>query len=491
MNSSVTHILVVDDEEKYRKMLQLMLEKIGYKCELAANASEALDKIRNTEFDMVISDIRMPGKDGIELMREALKISPDLKFIIITGHAADYSYSDIIAGGATDFISKPFEMGKLKAKIERIERERNILQQLQQANEKLSEETRVSTLFAELSRQLISSDSIDETGRLVLDYAKRLTESSIGYTGYIDQKTGYLMTPSMSEEAYKGCRAGEKDSNILKHFKKSSECVLQEGKTILVNTPHEAPHATGVSSEDFSTHRFLSAPAMLNGRLLGQVAVADSRRDYEERDLAMIERLAALYALAIQRISLEKELKKTTEYLEDVFDNSVAAIGIVDRHGRSVKWNKSATALFGYTLDELKEKRVFELYPDKDALEVMLTRLRQEGHVSRYEIDLKRKDGTIAPFEVSISLLKDESNITTGSLCVAMDLSDLKRAMNEIRTANVLLEKEISMRKQIEEELREARDQLEKLLEERTAKLFMAGDILKRSIGRIRDITEG
>jgi DNA-binding NtrC family response regulator len=199
MNASRVHILVVDDEEEYRTVLQIMLRNIGHTCELAVDVFEAMDKIGRTKFDIVISDIRMPRKDGIQLMREALQAYPDLKFIIMTGHAADYSYSDIIAAGATDFIGKPFEFGKLKAKIERIQREQNILRRLKQANDRLAAETMVNASFAELSRELVSSRTFGETGRLVLDYAKRLTESPVGYTAYMDQKTGDMVDPSIDD----------------------------------------------------------------------------------------------------------------------------------------------------------------------------------------------------------------------------------------------------------------------------------------------------
>jgi phosphoglycerate-specific signal transduction histidine kinase len=71
-----------------------------------------------------------------------------------------------------------------------------------------------------------------------------------------------------------------------------------------------------------------------------------------------------------------------------------------------------------------------------------------------------------------------------------MDLSDLKRAMAELKHTNARLQEEIIERKRVEEELKMARTQLEAVLEERTAKLCRAGEVLKRSITRIKDITQ-
>jgi putative two-component system response regulator len=131
-NWVVRRILVVDDEEAYLMLLRQFCLQLGISCEVAVNAEEALDKLRGSHFDLVVSDIKMKGKDGITLMREAHTELPHLDFIMMTGYVPDFSYSEIIAAGATDFIAKPFEITELEAKIGRITREKFVLQRLQQ-----------------------------------------------------------------------------------------------------------------------------------------------------------------------------------------------------------------------------------------------------------------------------------------------------------------------------------------------------------------------
>ena len=132
----IKSILVVDDEKEYRLIIKKILMELSYTCEGAGDASEALEKLGHKHFDLVLADIMMAGKNGLELMREARTNWPFLDFIVMTGHI-EYLYTDIIESGATDFISKPFEVGELKAKIKRIERERQIYGQLQERNEEL------------------------------------------------------------------------------------------------------------------------------------------------------------------------------------------------------------------------------------------------------------------------------------------------------------------------------------------------------------------
>jgi putative two-component system response regulator len=124
-------VLVVDDDDDCRRVLQDYFQMARFSCKGAANASEALAILCQESVDLVVSDIKMAGKDGVELMQEAHRDFPDIPFIIMTGYAPEYSYEAIISAGASDFIAKPFSLGELKAKICRIQKEQNTLRQLQ------------------------------------------------------------------------------------------------------------------------------------------------------------------------------------------------------------------------------------------------------------------------------------------------------------------------------------------------------------------------
>lgn len=311
-NSHLKHILVVDDDEEYRTLIEQFIVKLGYFGESASNGFEGLERVKRHRFDLVLSDIRMEGKDGIQFMKEARQIFPNLEFIIMTGHAGDYSYSDIIAAGATDFITKPFEMGKLKSKLERIEREKQIL----------------------------------------------------------------------------------------------------------------------------------------------------------------------------------RELYDAKEQLENIFENAAEAIGIVDKRGRFVKWNKAAESFFGYRFEEMCGRPFSDVYADMDELNAMVAKLRRDGFVYGYEITVRKKDGSTAPGRISIRFLKDSEGKRAGSVAVVTDLTDIKSAMAQLEQANERLREEMAEREKTAEELRKARDELEKLVIERTERLSKAGNLLKSSIDRLKKITE-
>ena len=124
-------VLVVDDDDQCRRVLLNYLELIRCASKGAANGPEAMEVLAQERIDLVVSDIKMEGMDGVELMQEAHQTYPQVPFIIMTGYALEYSYHDIINAGASDFIAKPFPLGELRAKIWRIQKEKDILRQLQ------------------------------------------------------------------------------------------------------------------------------------------------------------------------------------------------------------------------------------------------------------------------------------------------------------------------------------------------------------------------
>jgi PAS domain S-box-containing protein len=166
-----------------------------------------------------------------------------------------------------------------------------------------------------------------------------------------------------------------------------------------------------------------------------QKAHDELERRIEERAKELNQTNRQLKREIEERKRTEEELKRTKEYLENVIENSVDAIGIVDRHGHFILWNRRAAEIFGYHSDDLAGKSALELYADPVELDGMLTRLRHEGVVREYEILMKKSDGNIVPMDISISLLKDDHGATIGSVCVARDLSERKRAEVELKRA--------------------------------------------------------
>ena len=125
------HLLIVDDEEAIRNIIVSFMEKHGYDCDTAADVDIALEKIRRQEYDIIITDKRIPGgtndEGGIAVVRFVRENSPSTAVIVMTGYASIESAVSSMKLGAFDYIIKPFEIDTLKQKIDRIRDYQNFL----------------------------------------------------------------------------------------------------------------------------------------------------------------------------------------------------------------------------------------------------------------------------------------------------------------------------------------------------------------------------
>lgn len=104
----MSKILVVDDEEKIRKLLAMMLSDESYQVTVVGSTAEALRTFKDVPHDAVITDIKMPGEDGLQLLAKIKSIDAFVPVILITGHGDKQAAIDALRGGAFDFIEKPF-----------------------------------------------------------------------------------------------------------------------------------------------------------------------------------------------------------------------------------------------------------------------------------------------------------------------------------------------------------------------------------------------
>ncbi len=107
------HILIVDDEEMIRDLLSSALQQDKYVCHQAANVDEAFVILGKQQIDLVISDIMMPGRSGVELLRDLKKVDPDIAVLMITGLSDMNTAMECVHLGADDYITKPFGINRV------------------------------------------------------------------------------------------------------------------------------------------------------------------------------------------------------------------------------------------------------------------------------------------------------------------------------------------------------------------------------------------
>src|SRR5580765_5701243 len=132
MSALQSRILIVDDEAPIRALLGEHLKQVGYDVTLAADGVSALDLLASESFELVLSDVRMPGMNGLELLAEIIRTRPGVGVLMLTACEDLTLAVNAMRIGALDYILKPFRLSEITVSVqEALERRRNQIEQSQ------------------------------------------------------------------------------------------------------------------------------------------------------------------------------------------------------------------------------------------------------------------------------------------------------------------------------------------------------------------------
>jgi signal transduction histidine kinase/DNA-binding response OmpR family regulator len=193
-----TSVLVVDDETELLEVLKDFFELTTYDLVLASTGEDAIAHLKERTFDVVLTDINLPGVDGLEVLRSAKELDPEVSVILITGNASVFNAVEALRKGAFDYITKPFDLFDLEKVIQKAlerrrlsEENRRLLVNLKEANtelqrheEKLKQQVdlateRITTLY-EIGKEISSSLNLNRTLERIVEKSTQLTHSSAG-----------------------------------------------------------------------------------------------------------------------------------------------------------------------------------------------------------------------------------------------------------------------------------------------------------------------
>jgi len=222
-------ILAVDDDPQIREIFHEMLTRFGYGCRTAADGRQALTMLQEEgDISLVITDIRMPGMDGIELIKEIKLKHPDADVISVTGYAGDFTFTDVINAGASDFILKPFTENEVQAKLDRVIKER----QLQTASISTSNSLR------ELNKYLenVIESSVDCI--VISDEKGFITRVNNAFMKLVGMERQEIVSKNVNAFAptvkgrYQSVTGEhvEIDDRFMNELRENQNCLMQEGK---------------------------------------------------------------------------------------------------------------------------------------------------------------------------------------------------------------------------------------------------------------------
>ena len=116
-----TSILILDDEPIVVRRLKPALEKLGFQVETFTQSADALERVEGRDFDIVITDLKMDGLDGMQFLTKVKERSPKTEIIVITGFATMETTKESFQKGVFDFLAKPFKIAEIQEAVQRAE----------------------------------------------------------------------------------------------------------------------------------------------------------------------------------------------------------------------------------------------------------------------------------------------------------------------------------------------------------------------------------
>ena len=247
-----------------------------------------------------------------------------------------------------------------------------------QAERALAQEASINASMAELSKALHLESSIKSISALVLEHAQDLTTSALGYVGYIDSRTGHLVCSAPTQDIQE--ILGMDGSSIApRAFCGLWGWVLHHHQPLLTNQPVQDGKSLGVSTDSASIRRLLSVPVLIENQLIGQITLVNAERDYTGEDLELVERLADLYAIAVQRTRLEEQLLQVQK---------MEAVGRL-AGGVAHDFNNHLTAITGFS--ELLLSELDEHDPKREDVEEIQRAAERSASLTQQLLAFSRK----------------------------------------------------------------------------------------------------
>ncbi len=220
------HILIVDDEEMIRDLLTSALHLEKYNCHQAANVDDAFIILSHQQIDLVISDIMMPGRSGVELLRDLKKVDPDIAVLMITGLSDMNTAMECIHLGADDYITKPFGVNRVVLTVKNLIERRCLA--IEKKNYQVSLEFKVTKQTEQIRKTIDELSSAYDNTLTALVRALDAREKEVGshservrsYTVLLAKKLG--IAGKELEELAKGAllhdigKIGISDNILLK-----------------------------------------------------------------------------------------------------------------------------------------------------------------------------------------------------------------------------------------------------------------------------------
>ncbi|HEU4335255.1 MAG TPA: ATP-binding protein [Candidatus Eisenbacteria bacterium] len=322
-------ILVVDDEDQVVQIFQDLLTQQGYEVVSSGNGDDAIQKVTTGKFDLVLTDINLPGVDGLEVVRAAKAADKDTCVILITGYASTTTAIDALRQGAYDYITKPFDLWETAKAIERglesriLAREnRRLIRELELANAELQQHevllrrrveqaTHRQASLIEAGKAISKSLNIHDTCRVVVEQAARMVGVSSCVIFLKDTASDEFIAESATDIPPETLAKLRFQTGIGYH-----------GQVVVSTQGRIVEHVKDkVGTEDLWTHldaeNALILPLLSKESVIGTLTVLNRNGGFSTEDQDVLTMLASQATIAVENALLYERTKELDRLKSD------------------------------------------------------------------------------------------------------------------------------------------------------------------------------
>lgn len=415
-------ILLVDDEEGIRKVLGISLSDMGYDVITAENGEEAFSLFKQIAPQIVLTDIKMPGMDGVTLLRTIKEVSPDTEVIMITGHGDMDIAIKSLKYEATDFVTKPINDDVLEIALKRAHERINMRQQIKDYTENLE------TMVKEQSARLVEVERLAAVGQAIEGLSSAIWNIAGGYEGGIQYFNEMPCLVAIHSSDLKIVATNQLYRERLGDRVGGDSCEIFGKKTsISGECPVEKTFRTGKGQRRNETIKYLSgeeAPVIVH--------TAPIRSKDNEVELVL-----EISADITEVKRLREELRTARQRHKQLFDEAPCYITVQDR-----KFNISATnRRFKEDFGEEAGQKCFEIYKHRQepCPDCPVAKTFEDGKSHQSEMAVTSKTGEQNNVLIWTAPIRNESGEITQVMEMSTNITQIRKLQDHLSSLGLLI----------------------------------------------------
>ena len=360
MENKKFKVLVADDEESLRGIVKEILTDNGYVVDCASNGKEALDLVRQNNYEVVISDIRMPEMSGIDLLENIKKFNKNIEVIMMTSHASVETAIKAIRLGAYDYLTKPFEdLDVITTVINRTVEKLKLEIKIKELLEELSKKSQEMQILYECTTELTTTLKLDEILKLAINSITKICKcADVVFWGYLPEENFII--------GRYGSKLSEEQLRDMKFELKGTKSIANY--FTIIDSDVELKKRMNLTSDITKLNFF---PLTVGGKFAGVFSVSSSEPQitFSKEDKELIKQFVGNVSIQAENAYLHQMIKALAvrDGLTNLYNHRHFQNTLVAELERAKRYNKELAVVL-FDIDHFKNYNDKLGHPEGDYL---------------------------------------------------------------------------------------------------------------------------